>query len=426
MTAPRLLLDPREVARQIAADAPLPFMGFARLMRLATGGLPIHEIGTLLAHRLGRRYPPDANVLMDLATTAFLSLSPDNRASAFAIQRQALGLQQLYRLPAVRLPALRVLAFMAPGDMTANTPLDCLLEESDVELTLLYATPEMPIPAQLPEHDVAFVAVGESGENRATLLWLAKALRDWPVPIINAPDRIARLSRDGVATMLKSIPGIEIPATVRVDRARLAQLGNARLGIEDLLPDAGFPAIVRPLGSQGGKDLVRVYTPADVLAYLSQVQEHEFFMSRFVDYSRPDGLFRKYRVVWIDGKAFACHMAISTHWMIHYVNADMDASAAKRAEEAQFMRDFDSDFAHRHRDCLVAINQLVGLDYFAIDCAETADGRLLVFELDNAMLVHATDAPEIYPYKLPQMRLLFKAFRAMLEGMSRSNPAVLR
>ena len=51
----------------------------------------------------------------------------------------------------------------------------------------------------------------------------------------------------------------------------------------------------------------------------------------------------------------------------------------------------------------------MGLDYYAIDCAETSDGKLLVFEVDTAMLVHDMDAVELYPYKRPQMRKVFAA-----------------
>lgn len=49
-----------------------------------------------------------------------------------------------------------------------------------------------------------------------------------------------------------------------------------------------------------------------------------------------------------------------------------------------------------------------------MDCAETEDGRLLVFEIDTAMLVHAMDPEDLYPYKKPAMRRLFAAFREML------------
>ena len=62
------------------------------------------------------------------------------------------------------------------------------------------------------------------------------------------------------------------------------------------------------------------------------------------------------------------------------------------------------------------IDAAMGLDYYAIDCAETAQGSLLVFEVDTAMLVHAMDPVDLYPYKHPQMRKVFAAFRQMLEN----------
>jgi hypothetical protein len=109
--------------------------------------------------------------------------------------------------------------------------------------------------------------------------------------------------------------------------------------------------------------------------------------------------------------------------MIYYLNADMKGNAGKRAEEARFMAEFDEGFARRHGAALAAIAQRVGLDYFGIDCAETADGRLLLFEADIAMIVHAMDSPAIFPYKPPQMRKVFDAFCALLHRRSGLAPA---
>ena len=55
-----------------------------------------------------------------------------------------------------------------------------------------------------------------------------------------------------------------------------------------------------------------------------------------------------------------------------------------------------------------------GLDYLGIDCSETYDGELLIFEIDSNMVVHDMDPVDIYPYKQPQMRKLFNAFQQML------------
>ncbi len=80
------------------------------------------------------------------------------------------------------------------------------------------------------------------------------------------------------------------------------------------------------------------------------------------------------------------------------------------------MADFERGFAARHQAALAEIHRRVGLDYLGIDCAETVDGRLLIFEVDHAMVVHAMDAVEVFPYKQVPMQRLFAAFRAMLMG----------
>ncbi len=181
-----------------------------------------------------------------------------------------------------------------------------------------------------------------------------------------------------------------------------------------MLDGERFPIIARPLGSHAGEGLARLEDRIAVAAYLEERPEREFYLAPFVDYRGPDGLFRKYRIALIDGRPYASHMAISQHWMIHYLNAGMRESAQKRAEEARFMAEFDRDFAIRHDAAFRAIAERVGLDYVAIDCGETPDGKLLLFEVDVAMIIHSMDPPEVFPYKAPQMRKLFDAFLAML------------
>jgi hypothetical protein len=107
-------------------------------------------------------------------------------------------------------------------------------------------------------------------------------------------------------------------------------------------------------------------------------------------------------------------MAASDHWMVHYLNAGMAESAAKRAAEAAAMADFDSVFAIRHRRALAGLYAIIGLDYFSIDCGEAPDGTLLVFEADVAAIIHSMDDPAIYPYKRPTMQRCYDAFAAML------------
>jgi glutathione synthase/RimK-type ligase-like ATP-grasp enzyme len=282
---------------------------------------------------------------------------------------------------------------------------------------MVYVVPGFPLPQPLPAHDVAIVAATELAENQPVLDQLATLVASWPRPVLNAPQRIARLTRDGAWALLHSVSGVVYPANVRIDRAQLGALGVEATNISEMI-GFDFPMIVRPVDSHAGHGLALIAESSAIGPYLNDHPAQEFFVAPFVDYRGADGLYRKYRVAIIDGRPHACHMAISRHWMIHYLNAGMMESADKRAEEARFMAEFDRDFAPRHSAALAGLAERIGLDYVTMDCAETRDGRLLVFEVGNGMIVHAMDPPALFPYKAPQMRKVFAAFEAMLRNAS--------
>ena len=48
-------------------------------------------------------------------------------------------------------------------------------------------------------------------ENQPVLREIATLVTSWPRPVLNAPNRIARLTRDGTWDLLKSAPGVMMP-----------------------------------------------------------------------------------------------------------------------------------------------------------------------------------------------------------------------
>ena len=396
-----------------AATPYAPLIGVAPLMRVAFLQQDLAPLGEALLAR-AQAHPDDAHAYLDFSTVLQLK---GQRELALAVQAQAIELQQWYSLPAQAPdagPGIRVLVVMGPGDLMSNTPIEFLVEQSDVALDLLYLTADSAFPEEVPEHDVLLVAVAESEANQPLLARLAAFLHDWPRPVVNLPEKIAHTSRDGLCNRLHGVPGVAMPRTARLDRAQLQALADGKLAVDALLPGDDFPLIVRPLGSHAGHDLERMASAADLHAYLSKVDAGRFYIARFVDYRNEDGQYRKYRIALIDGSPYICHFAVSSHWMIHYLNAGMEESALKREEEAQIMAHFEQQFARRHAQAFQAIHARMLMPYLGIDCAETREGELLVFEADNAMIVHAMDAEEMYPYKRPVMQKVFDAFRAML------------
>ena len=384
--------------------------GMAPLMRRAFAGEDLVPTGEKLLARAAAN-PADAEALLDFSTILQLI---GQREQGLALQGEAIRMQPLYQLPSSHPTGLRLLVILGPGDFMANTPIEFLVEDSDVALELLYLTQDGEWPEQVPDHDVLFVAVGESDDNQPLLARIESFLQEWPRPVVNRPGRIAGLSRDGAWAALHALPGVVIPNAVRVGREAMLALARGEGSVRALLKDGDFPVIVRPVGSHAGTGLEKLESHDAIDGYLKRVEAQTYYIARFVDYRGPDRQFAKYRIVLVDGKPFICHFALSQHWMIHYLNAGMTESAAKRAAEAECMAGFDRGFAQRHAAALCAIGQRIGLEYLGIDCAETPDGALLVFEVDNAMIVHAMDPEDMFPYKKPAMQKVFDAFRQML------------
>ncbi|MEI7429126.1 MAG: hypothetical protein WCL27_01640 [Betaproteobacteria bacterium] len=390
-----------------------PFIGLAPFLRMSIAGEDIQATGQELLERI-QHCPDDANLWMNLSTAMFCL---EKSQLGLSIQSEALAMTPVYSLAAAQQPArLTVLMLMAPGDLAANTPLDCLLENSDIDLIFYYlqdTDPVGPFVAPLPVHDILLVALSETDENRELLSFLETCLVNWPVPVINAPQCIPNVGRNVACTLLNGAPGLTIPPSYRIARQPLEALAKEAASLSNLIENCNFPVILRPIDSHAGRDLAKISDPAELSDYLSRVADDEFFISEFIDYRSPDGLFRKFRVALIDGVPYACHMAVSEHWMVHYVNAGMYEEAAKRLEEERFMENFAA-FSLQHQAALSAIHQRTGLDYFCLDGAEMPNGELLIFEIDHAMVVHAMDSLELFPYKQRHMHKVKAAFREFL------------
>jgi hypothetical protein len=391
-------------------------IGFARITTMAFEGFDLRPLRDELLSKVVNG-TAGAGEGLDLSLIAQLL---GDKQTGLAIQAEVLTCHRLFRSPCLaKEPKLRVLALAAAIDMGGNTPIEFLLEQSAIELQTLYVTAGTELPSPLPDHDIAMVIASDSEECRDALRIIGQAAARWPRPLLNPPQLVAHLDRDKLHHLLRGIEGLDIPATLGVTRTELSQVAQADLPLADIAAELAFPIIVRPRGTHAGVGLAKVDDRAAIDRYLAERPEQEFFVARFVDYANEDGQFRKYRVVFVDGRAYACHMAIADRWDIWYLNAGMSDSAAKRLEEQTFMQTFDIGFGRRHRTPLAGLADRIGLDYFTIDCAENKRGELLIFEADNTAVVHNMDSPQLFPYKPPQMRAIFEGFEAMLYRRAR-------
>jgi hypothetical protein len=398
--------EPRESSK------PASLLGLAAITRKAIVGEDLSPIRARLIARLSAD-ADDACAWLDLSIIEHIA---GRRDAALELQNQALQRQRRFshgRADRAVNP-LRLLALAAPGDFMANTPLEFLIEARGVALETLYVLPGEDVLSALPAHDVAFVAVAENDANQSILQTLAASAPRWPRPLINSAQNIARLTRDGAWKLLYDVLGVAFPLNLRVERRALIDTAKGATQLSSLMSGAEFPIIARPVGSHAGEGLAKIDDGAMLLDFLNEQSAADFYIAPFIDYRSDDGHFRKYRIALVDGVSYPVHMAISKNWMVHYLNADMVGSASNRAEEERFMAQFDSDFARRHANAFAEIFRRVGLDYLLLDCAETRDGALLLFETGSAMIVHSLDPISLFPYKQAHMNKIFEAFEALL------------
>lgn len=407
--------DQLEVSRSGRKLEPTSLHGLAQLMTRIFQGEDLTPLGLAF---VGRGDNGDAQALLDLSI--LLQLRGDE-ATGVIVQQQALAVQRQFLLdPPVKRDTIRLLAIMAPGNLMTNTPLEFIAAGAGFSLQLLYVAEDLPFPEKLPEHDIAIVALSELDRNLTTLDYIKGWINLWPRPVLNLPENISVLGRDLICRQLQNTPGINMPLTIRASRSALYAVASASgsTALTELIGDGDFPVIIRPFDSHAGKGLEKLDRPEALDDYLSCHKGEGVFVSRYVDYRNQDNQFRKYRIVFIDGQPELSHMAVSDHWMVHYGIAGMEKSETKRCEESDAVGNFKRSFTKRHAAAMKTLYETVGLDYFGIDCSESREGKLLIFEVCASLYIHAMDSTALYPYKRPQMQKIFDRFLAMLQRKS--------
>ncbi len=379
-------------------------LGLAALTQAALRGADGAALAAMIANA---GHATRSAYLFDHAILAQLMF---DRTNGLARLDAALSDTRVFRVSDPAPGAPRLLGICQPGDLMANTPLDCLTTPAGIGLDLVVFDPVLGWPATIPAHDVAFMAAAEPMPEDALNALTAAALA-WPRPVLNNPARLPGLRREVLWQILSGFPGVVVPRTCWLPRQALTSMMDDKTLPAQTL-DIPFPMLIRPAGSHAGKGLRLIVNRSELAAAFATDPAESFQVCRFVDYRSRDGKFRKFRVALVNGRPRLCHLAISDHWMVHYLNAGMAIHAERRAEEATAFREFDTGFARRHAEAFQFIHERLHLDWLVLDCAELPDRRLLVFEADTAAIVHGMDAVGDFAYKAQPMKTLALEFRA--------------
>ena len=300
-----------------------------------------------------------------------------------------------------------------------NIPVQALLDDRHFRTTVL-VTEYYDAKSALPPHDIVFNSIGDADLCREGLEAARAVLARTSRPVINHPAHVLQTGRFSNAERLRGLPNVVVPRMMPMPRHVLAAPGGA-----DAVAGNGFsfPLLVRAPGFHTGHHFVRVAAPDDLAAAVANFPGDDVWLIEELDARDGEGMFRKFRVMFVDGGLYPLHLAISPHWKVHYFTADMTQSEANRRCDAAFLADMAGVIGPRGMAALERINGALGLDYGGIDFAVNGNGDVLFFEANATMVVLPPSADAKWAYRRPAVAKVQSAVRAILSKRSLADNA---
>jgi glutathione synthase/RimK-type ligase-like ATP-grasp enzyme len=283
-----------------------------------------------------------------------------------------------------------------------NIPTQLWISDRRFAVTAVYAEfhdPALPLPA----HALIVNAVGDADLCDIALARAEEIVARSAAPVINSPARVRLTGRAENARRLAAVEGLITPKIRALSRAAI-------LANDDLV----FPLLLRRPGFHTGRHFVRVEDRDALAPAIAALAAEELLLIQYLDARGPDGMARKYRVMFIDGAAYPLHLAISTDWKVHYFSAGMAGNAAHRDEERRFLEDMPAVLGPAAMAALARIHGILGLEYGGIDFALAADGSVLLFEANATMVVFPPNPEAIWDYRRSAIDRILKAAAQML------------
>ena len=261
----------------------------------------------------------------------------------------------------------------------------------------------------LSAFDCVLNLVSEADRSPDTLEALRLLLRGYGGRVINRPEAVLRTTRDQVAKVLSGIPGLIVPQILRFrggdPDAALAAVTGAGLA---------FPLIVRHPATHRGRTMVLVEDEDNFRSAVAE--DRDYFAIEFVDYSRADGLFRKYRMWSFGGRQVFRHLAVTTDWNVHIADGMefMSERPDLIAEEVRLMERVEGAFPDQVHAIVAEIGERLGLDCFGVDFGFHPDGRMVLFEANASMTFFPLVPHPRFEFRGKLLEPAQDAFMAML------------
>lgn len=238
--------------------------------------------------------------------------------------------------------------------------------------------------------DFAIVRTCDPDANVNGLELARQVIDKYDIPTLNRPEKILGTRRDTLYQRFANFEGIVVPKTIRIapmfckDVRDFLAKGEVRL-----------PCIFRPAGGHNSRGvfLIRTLDDTDKLEHFA-FDGREYYVSELYDCRDGDGYYRKFRVVYVDGRIYPRHLFVSESWC---VDSKTKISEEKFvAEELSFLENVYDYIGAETMSKLDSFCKGIGLDIFGLDLNLRPDGTIVVFEANACMSFFYSRQPERY------------------------------
>ncbi|WP_462146567.1 ATP-grasp domain-containing protein [Pseudoalteromonas gelatinilytica] len=232
---------------------------------------------------------------------------------------------------------------------------------------------------QISEPDLYIVAMSK-------VVYLAEQLK---VPILNHPKYVLNTRRDTVYQKLSKINKVTVPKTLRFK-------SSSERSLTEFCSDneLKLPIILREIGSHGGTT-THLLTNSYELSLCNHfaLRDKTYYLTEYHDY-KSNGLYIKTRLVVVGDDFFIRHTIASTQWEVHAKLRNKEYEWI----ELDYLTRFESDIKPKIANSVKEIADVIGLDYFGIDCCIDSEFNLIIFEVNANMDILDLNGDYTDPY----------------------------
>ena len=242
---------------------------------------------------------------------------------------------------------------------------------------------------------ILFNQISDADSHTITLSKVNNMVNKFNLICINHPKKIMETTRDKIYQKLKDINKLIVPKTISVNSRTpnelISSIKNANIQ---------YPIILRECGAHGGVTTYLLKNPQEIRElYAIALDGRGYYITQYHEYKDSDGLYSKIRLVVVDGEVYLRHILYANEWIVHASN-----DIINHKMRLEISKNFISEIKPQIEPIITEIYNVIGLDYFGIDCHIDRDMNMTIFEVNANMNVFIATENSIFIEHIEMIR----------------------